>query len=137
MEVHFNPNPVLPPIPAMKFNPQNLTPKSSLRWPLAWKNRGRFAVKVALDSATLDELGLPESNVRNPSVSTSYRNPRLPRPNQTVLDAQTKVCTGPTQTKPLSGEQAFEVLDTILKSGNFSFGQIVLFLQLFSFLDIS
>ncbi|XP_073295188.1 uncharacterized protein [Primulina huaijiensis] len=116
MEVLFNANPVLPPIQAIKFHQQNPTPKSSLRWPLAWKKRGRYAVKVALDSAALEELGLPESDSRNPSVSTSYRNPRLPRPNQTVLDAQTKVCTGPTQTKPLSGEQAFEVLDTILKS---------------------
>ncbi|XP_073143006.1 uncharacterized protein [Henckelia pumila] len=116
MEVLLNSNPVLPPIPAIKFIPQNTTSKSSLRWPLTWKKRGSVAVKVALDSETLDELGLLESDFRNPSVSTSYRNPKLPRPNQTVLDAQTKVCTGPTQTKPLSEEQAFKVLDTILKS---------------------
>ncbi|KAI3511093.1 hypothetical protein L1887_18237 [Cichorium endivia] len=38
------------------------------------------------------------------------------KPNQTVLGAQTRVCTGPTQTKPLTEEQAFKVLDTILRS---------------------
>lgn len=49
-------------------------------------------------------------------VSSSYRSQMLPKPNQTVLDAQARVCTGPTQTKPLNQEQAFKVLDTILKS---------------------
>ncbi|KAJ0895929.1 hypothetical protein HanRHA438_Chr08g0328781 [Helianthus annuus] len=39
------------------------------------------------------------------------------KPNQTVLEAQARVCTGPTQTKPLTEEQAFRVLDTILRSG--------------------
>ncbi|KAI3500207.1 hypothetical protein L1887_36025 [Cichorium endivia] len=39
------------------------------------------------------------------------------KPNQTVLEAQTRVCTGPTQTKPLTEEQAFKALDTILRSG--------------------
>ncbi|KAI3738993.1 hypothetical protein L2E82_29322 [Cichorium intybus] len=34
----------------------------------------------------------------------------------TVLEAQTRVCTGPTQTKQLTEEQAFKVLDTILRS---------------------
>jgi len=41
----------------------------------------------------------------------------LTRPNQTVLDAQTRVCTGPTQSKSLDEEQAFKVFDTILRSG--------------------
>lgn len=40
----------------------------------------------------------------------------MPKPNQTVLDAQARVCTGPTQTRPLTEEQAFKVLETILKS---------------------
>lgn len=71
-------------------------------------------VKAVLDSVRVDEF---ESNVRNPSISTSYRNPNLAKPNQTVLDAQAKVCTGPTQTRPLSEVQAFKVLETILKSG--------------------
>lgn len=74
-------------------------------------------VKSALDSATIDQLGLPESEIRNPSVSPSYRSWKLPKPNQTVLDAQARVCTGPTQTKPLGEEQALKVLDTILRSG--------------------
>lgn len=68
---------------------------------------------VMVDSAPLDE---PESRVRNPAMSTAYRKPELPRPNQTVLEAQARVCTGPTQSKPLSEDQAFKVLGTILKS---------------------
>ncbi|RVX04339.1 hypothetical protein CK203_018498 [Vitis vinifera] len=77
-------------------------------------------VKSALDSATIDQLGLPESEIRNPSVSPSYRSWKLPKPNQTVLDAQARVCTGPTQTKPLGEEQALKVLDTILRSVAYS-----------------
>ena len=65
----------------------------------------------------MDQLGLSESDIRNPSVSTSYRSSKLPKPNQTMLDAQARVCTGPTQTRPLSDEQAFKVFDTILRSG--------------------
>lgn len=81
------------------------------------RRRCRLTLKaVLLDSAGLDQLGLEESGGRNPALSTSYRNPELPRPNQTVLEAQARVCTGPTQTKPLTEEQAFKVLDTILKS---------------------
>lgn len=38
-------------------------------------------------------------------------------PNKTLLDAQARVCTGPTQTRPLDEEQAFKVLNTILQSG--------------------
>ncbi|CAL5431773.1 unnamed protein product [Camellia sinensis] len=33
------------------------------------------------------------------------------------MEAQANVCTGPTQTRPLTEEQAFKVLDTILRSG--------------------
>lgn len=64
----------------------------------------------------MDELGWREEEGVNPAVSTSYRNPGIRRPNQTVLDAQARVCTGPTQTRPLTVEQAVKVLDTILKS---------------------
>lgn len=39
-------------------------------------------------------------------------------PNKTLLDAQARVCTGPTQTRPLDEAQAFKVLNTILQSGN-------------------
>ncbi|CAI9112811.1 OLC1v1013305C2 [Oldenlandia corymbosa var. corymbosa] len=70
-------------------------------------------VKAVLDTVRADEFS---SSVGNPAVSTSYRNPNFRRPNQTVWEAQGKVCTGPTQTRPLSEEQAFKVLDTILRS---------------------
>lgn len=63
-------------------------------------------------------LPFPDSDAgRNPAVSKTYRPGYLPRPNPMVLDAQAKVCTGPLQTRPLGEEQAFKVLDTILKSG--------------------
>ncbi|GAB4829223.1 hypothetical protein Ancab_018889 [Ancistrocladus abbreviatus] len=81
------------------------------------RRRCSLTLKAVIDSAIIDQLGLKESDIRNPAISTSYRNPELPpKPNRTVLDAQARVCTGPTQTRPLSGEQAFKVLDTILKS---------------------
>ncbi|PIA29324.1 hypothetical protein AQUCO_06100086v1 [Aquilegia coerulea] len=70
-------------------------------------------------SAKVDEFGLLQSDnlfQRNPAISTSYRNSKIPKPNQIVLDAQSRVCTGPTQTKPLNEEQARKVLNTILKS---------------------
>jgi hypothetical protein len=38
-------------------------------------------------------------------------------PNPLVLEAQGKVCTGPTQTRPLDEAQCREVLDTIIRSG--------------------
>lgn len=38
-------------------------------------------------------------------------------PNKTLLDAQARVCTGPTQTRPLDEAQAFKALNTILQSG--------------------
>ncbi|GMN19556.1 hypothetical protein TIFTF001_046962, partial [Ficus carica] len=75
-----------------------------------------LTARALLDSATIDQLGLSESDIRNPAISSSYRSSSLPKPNQTVLDAQASVCTGPTQTRPLTEEQAFKVLDTILKS---------------------
>lgn len=78
---------------------------------------GCLTVKASLDSATIDQIGLKESDIRNPAISSSYRSSKFTKPNQTVLEAQTRVCTGPTQTKPLSEEQAFKVLDTILRSG--------------------
>ncbi|KAK1376586.1 Pyrimidine-nucleoside phosphorylase, bacterial/eukaryotic [Heracleum sosnowskyi] len=57
-----------------------------------------------------------EPDIRNPTVSSSYRSCLYSKPNQIVLEAQTRVCTGPTQTKPLNEEQAFKVFDTILRS---------------------
>uniref|UniRef100_A0A803PGU5 Anthranilate phosphoribosyltransferase n=1 Tax=Cannabis sativa TaxID=3483 RepID=A0A803PGU5_CANSA len=79
-------------------------------------SRTCFTARAVLESATIDQFGLSESDIRNPAVSSTYRSSELPKPNQTVLDAQARVCTGPTQTKPLSEEQATKVLDTILKS---------------------
>jgi hypothetical protein len=65
----------------------------------------------------MEQLGLKESDVKNPALSSTYRGSEIPKPNLTVLDAQARVCTGPTQTRPLSEEQAFKVFDTILRSG--------------------
>lgn len=65
----------------------------------------------------MEQLGLKESDIINPALSSTYRRSSIPKPNPTVLDAQARVCTGPTQTKPLSEEQAFKVFDTILRSG--------------------
>lgn len=54
---------------------------------------------------------------------TSYVQPRVKMlqdavgPNKTLLDAQARVCTGPTQTRPLDEAQAFKVLNTVLQSG--------------------
>lgn len=95
--------------------------KLRIKDPDRWIGRKlRLTVKATLDSATVEQLGIPEFDIRNPSLSSSYRSPALPKPNQTVLEAQARVCTGPTQTRPLGEEQAFKVLDTILRSGRLS-----------------
>ncbi|GAB2280500.1 hypothetical protein Dimus_015127 [Dionaea muscipula] len=92
------------------FPGKHLDPLSRLRHRLTLKTA------AVIDSATIDQLGLRESDIVNPALSSSYRDPGLRKPNQTVLDAQARVATGPTQTRPLTEEQAFKVLDTILKS---------------------
>ncbi|KAL6566522.1 hypothetical protein OROGR_002137 [Orobanche gracilis] len=111
MEALLNSERILSPIPTLRVKPVTPPPKTFFQFPLSRTKRGRL-IKSVLDPAPVDEL----SDIRNPAVSTSYRNPRISKPNQTVLDAQTKVCTGPTQTKPLDAEQACKVLETILKS---------------------
>ncbi|KAL9226354.1 hypothetical protein vseg_002177 [Gypsophila vaccaria] len=78
--------------------------------------RRRRLKLFAKSSAKLEELRFTEDSTRNPAVSTEYRHPELRKPNQTLLDAQSRVCTGPTQTKPLTEQQAFNALDIILKS---------------------
>ncbi|KAJ0962533.1 hypothetical protein J5N97_027655 [Dioscorea zingiberensis] len=83
---------------------------------LSIRRGGVHTVRSALDSAIIDELGLSDADLRNPTISTSYRRAEIPQPNKTVLEAQAKVCTGPEQTKPLSEEQMIRVLDTILRS---------------------
>nr|GLL50010.1 uncharacterized protein LOC109162366 [Ipomoea trifida] len=89
-------------------------------WVSRRRSRNRFSlsltIRAAQDSTTIEELDPFELKLKNPAISTSYRNPELHEPNQTVLDAQAKVCTGPTQTRPLNEDQAFKVLQTILKS---------------------
>jgi len=97
--------------------PNNLHIASGHRW-IGRRSLSFTVVKAVLDSATVEQFGIPEFDFRNPSLSSSYRSSKLTRPNQTVLDAQTRVCTGPTQTKPLDEEQAFKVFDTILRSGS-------------------
>ncbi|XP_052185065.1 uncharacterized protein LOC127796746 isoform X2 [Diospyros lotus] len=84
------------------------------------RRKARLTAKAVIDTAAidLDQLGLPEPEIRNPSVSSSYRSSKYRKPNQTVLEAQAKICTGPTQTRPLTEAQAYKVLDTILKSAN-------------------
>nr|XP_029123717.1 uncharacterized protein LOC105056220 isoform X2 [Elaeis guineensis] len=71
---------------------------------------------VVRSAVTIEEAGFLEVDIRNPAISTSYRPSNVPQPNRVVLEAQTKVCTGPEQTKPLSQDQAVVVLDTILRS---------------------
>ncbi|KAM7252538.1 hypothetical protein ACFE04_024421 [Oxalis oulophora] len=98
------------------LNPQHLS-ISILHSPLPQAQFKRtLTVKALLDNATIEQLGLKLSDIRNPAISSTYRNPEFDYPNQTVFQAQAKVCTGPTQTKPLTEEQAFNVLDTILRS---------------------
>ncbi|CAI9785143.1 unnamed protein product [Fraxinus pennsylvanica] len=114
MKALFNSDSILSPIPVLKIKPQ--IPLQNLNFVPTTKNSG-LRIKAVLYSATVaEEHGLSETHIWNPAISTSYRYPKFRRPNQTVLDAQTKVCTGPTQTKPLNEEQAFKVLDTILRS---------------------
>ncbi|XP_019093877.1 PREDICTED: uncharacterized protein LOC104750896 isoform X3 [Camelina sativa] len=97
---------------------------SCLRFPFTdyggrtrWRKvNGGLSIKAVLDSAMMEQLGLKESDIKNPALSSTYRRSAIPKPNPTVLDAQARVCTGPTQTRPLSEEQAFKVFDTILRS---------------------
>ncbi|CAA3020312.1 anthranilate phosphoribosyltransferase isoform X2 [Olea europaea subsp. europaea] len=114
MKALFNSDSILSPIPVRKIIPQIPLQKPTF---LPTTKNGGLRIKAVLYSATVDdEHGLSETHIRNPAISTSYRNPKFRPPNPTVLDAQTKVCTGPTQTRPLKEEQAFKVLDTILRS---------------------
>ncbi|KAK2354647.1 anthranilate phosphoribosyltransferase [Trifolium repens] len=93
-------------------------PKLLLQDRHRWIGRRKLslAAKALLDSTTVEQFGIPEFDVRNPTLSSSYRRSTLTKPNQTVLEAQTRVCTGPTQTRPLDEQQAFKVFDTILRS---------------------
>ncbi|XP_031501118.1 uncharacterized protein LOC116264839 isoform X1 [Nymphaea colorata] len=104
-------------------SPSTVRFSAKIGGPAVARRRPERIVKVAFDeAATADELGILEVGALNPAVSSSYRNPEIPKPNQTVLEAQARVCTGPTQTRPLSEEQAFRVLDTILRSARGELG---------------
>jgi len=71
-----------------------------------------------------------EFNVQYPSLLSSlYGSSKLTGPNQTVLDAQTRVCTGPTQSKPLDEKQAFKVFDTKAFNYDLAFFFILQFIQ--------
>ncbi|KAE8716559.1 phosphoribosylglycinamide formyltransferase [Hibiscus syriacus] len=125
MRAQITPEPSLS-LSSIQINSRNPNPSripTSLRF--LNENGGRrligrklrlITTKAVLDSATIEKLGLNESDIKNPAISSTYRNSKLPKPNQTVLEAQARVCTGPTQTRSLSEEQAFKVLDTILRS---------------------
>ncbi|GAU21344.1 hypothetical protein TSUD_189310, partial [Trifolium subterraneum] len=127
MKALLNPEPILS--STYSFFPSK-TPNSTRFYPhpfpkLLLQDRHRWigrrnlslAAKALLDPATIEQFGIPEFDVRNPTLSSSYRRSTLTKPNQTVLEAQTRVCTGPTQTRPLDEQQAFKVFDTILRSG--------------------
>lgn len=120
MKSLLSPQPSLPThITEPRINLSRSKVTSSLRFDRdRWIGRKKcgLTLSAVLDPATIDQFGISESEFVNPAVSTSYRSSKLPKPNQTVLDAQARVCTGPTQTKPLSEDQAFKVFDTILRS---------------------
>lgn len=105
-------------------SPNSIFPNNNPRFHLRpfpkrqWIGPRLCLARAALDWATIEQFGLPEFDVRNPALSSSYRRSALPRPNQTVLEAQARVCTGPTQTRPLDEQQAFKVFDLILRSGS-------------------
>ncbi|KAL6986712.1 hypothetical protein U1Q18_046853 [Sarracenia purpurea var. burkii] len=125
MKALFNSDPSISSASSIStIKPRNLTqPKiqTSLQFSVSEGDRwirlkSRLTAKAVIDSTTIGQIGLPETDIRNPADSSSYRSSNYRKPNQMVLEAQAKVCTGPTQTRPLTEEQAFKVLDTILKS---------------------
>ncbi|XP_027346740.1 uncharacterized protein LOC113858341 [Abrus precatorius] len=122
MKVVLNPEPFISPPNSIFCNHRRDSTCFQLRplpklCPQRWIGRSfSLTPKATFDSATIEQFGIPEFDVRNPALSSSYRSSALPRPNQTVLEAQARVCTGPTQTRPLDEHQAFKVFDTILRS---------------------
>ncbi|XP_020589090.1 uncharacterized protein LOC110030627 isoform X2 [Phalaenopsis equestris] len=75
-----------------------------------------FDVRSSLEPTDVVEEKFMERGSQNLVISSMYRCSKIPRPNQIVLEAQAKVCTGPEQTRPLTEEQAMKVFETILKS---------------------
>ncbi|CAM6123455.1 unnamed protein product [Calypogeia fissa] len=77
---------------------------------LTWRQKRRpFSITSCRAAANIDVTAVDNLETGG-SVSNSSE------PNKTVLEALAKVCTGPTQTRPLDEAQAFQVLETILKS---------------------
>ncbi|KAH9627215.1 hypothetical protein KSS87_020761 [Heliosperma pusillum] len=110
-------SPSQPSIPAVRSTIHLTTQPTSLKLNRRINQRFGLSINaVTVDSAKPEELQFSEDTTRNPAISTEYRKPELRKPNQTVLEAQARVCTGPTQTKPLTEDEAFKVLDIILKS---------------------
>ncbi|KAL9240973.1 hypothetical protein vseg_015134 [Gypsophila vaccaria] len=102
--------------PSSTTNHRNLR-QTPAKFNRLFRRRHDLTLKaVTVDSTTPRELRFSGDGALNPAISTAYRNTELRIPNRTVLDAQARVCTVPTQTKPLSEEQAFDVLNIILKS---------------------
>ncbi|CAI5515197.1 unnamed protein product [Closterium sp. Naga37s-1] len=62
-------------------------------------------------SAQIREIGEEEPGLRGRFLQDDVG------PNQVVLEAQARVCTGPTQTRPLGEEEMRRVLEQILLSG--------------------
>ncbi|KAM7484196.1 hypothetical protein LguiA_000205 [Lonicera macranthoides] len=121
MKALLNSDPTISSIPVTNtLRLKSLNIQTQVKFPATNGDRWsrRLYAKAAIDSATIDEqgLGLSKSDLENPSISSSYRSPKHPKPNPTVLEAQARVCTGPTQTRPLTEQQAITVLDTILRS---------------------
>lgn len=82
------------------------------------KGRSSYRAVVHASSLKEDMYGVDEleARCRNPELSGNYRPVTKLKPNPAVLEAQARICTGPTQTRPLNEQQAFKVLDTILQS---------------------
>ncbi|MFS7941343.1 hypothetical protein Hanom_Chr05g00475121 [Helianthus anomalus] len=90
----------------------------SISFRISHRQKCRLTIKSVLDSASIDQyFGLTESDARNPTLSTSFRVSMHRKPNHTVSKAQPRVCIGSTLTKPLTEEEVFNVLDTVLRSG--------------------
>lgn len=129
MKALLNPDPTISSIPATDtLRLKSLNIQRHVKFPATNGDRWnrRLYAKAAIESATIDQQGLSNSDVENPSISSSYRSPKHPKPNPTVLEAQARVCTGPTQTRPLTEQQTITVLDTILRSGNLFLCQFII-----------
>eukprot|EP00850_Spirogloea_muscicola_P013223 SM000088S23764 [mRNA] locus=s88:526660:530503:- [translate_table: standard] len=111
-----------------------LLPASASTWPAARRQTVHLPLRSSAAQSAAGELaaaaevftGAPESSsgLRSRPVSRSqqvhHRRCQLLQddvgPNPLVLEAQARVCTGPTQTRPLDYEKTRDVLALMLKS---------------------